>query len=125
MNEARETQAKIGDSRTCLMPVKVNEEVCFSSPKPVRSCDGGEAALFASPVPSRVSAGSGGKENWQPAQAAVRTPLKTPSRLQPLPTVQEHEGQAGMPPVEEEAGGQASSSMPAWLVRSPEPKGEE
>lgn len=95
--------------RDCLLPLKVNEDTCFSSPKPYRGPSNEvnlEAELFESPT-----VGSGGKENLLPAQGPTpRTPLKTPSRL---PTVQEHNGH--MPPLDEH------ETMPAWVVRSPEP----
>jgi hypothetical protein len=115
--------------RDCLLPVKVNEDLCFSSPKPARGVNssdidlGGEAGLFMSPSAKICPAG---KENWQPPQgllarqalAAPRTPAKTPSRL---PTVQEDAGQGLMPLVDEQEEVADRETMPAWVVQSPEP----
>jgi len=110
-------QANISGNRDFL-PLKVNEDVCFSSPKPaIRGQTPGSAGesvvegLFTSPSPQ---VGSCGKENWQPPQGRtpVRTPMKTPSRL---PTVQEHDGQGSMPTLDE------GETNPAWVVQSPQP----
>jgi len=106
--------------RDCLLPLKVNEDSCFSSPKPARGQTPGSASgdsvvegLFTSPSPQ---VGSAGKENWQPVQGlrtgTPRTPMKTPSRL---PTVKENDAQ--MPTLDE------GETNPAWVVQSPEPVG--
>jgi len=114
----------ISPQPTCLLPLKVNEDLCFSSPKPARfagESPGADAGLFMSPSPSTIH-GSGGKENWQPVQGlrpTADTPLKTPSRL---PTVQEHDGQGpAMPSLEEQREPIGRQEMPAWVVRSPVP----
>lgn len=102
-----------GEKRDCLLPLKVNEDTCFSSPKPGRFGEPAEN-LFASPQLS-----SAGKENWQPSQGLrttpMCTPMKTPSRL---PTVQEHDGQGLMPSEAESES--ARETEPAWVVQSPE-----
>lgn len=106
-------EGSVNAKRDCLLPLKVNEDTCFSSPKTARFGEPAEN-LFPSP-----KIGSGGKENWQPAQglrATPRTPLKTPSRL---PTVQEHGGQGPMPSVDESEA--AREVEPAWVVQSPVP----
>lgn len=113
-------KANTSANRDCLQPLKVNEDACFSSPKPAMHDQTpgsfGESVvegLFTSPVPQ---VGSCGKENWQPAQGLrgtltpTRTPMKTPSRL---PTVQENDGQ--MPTLDE------CETMPAWVMQSPVP----
>jgi len=100
-------KSKTGIGSDCLLPAKVNEDSCFSSPKCAR---GGEDDLLSSPTPRSAA----GKENWQPGVPLARlphTPAKTPSRL---PTVKEDDGQ--MPPLDEQ-----TESMPAWVVRTPQP----
>lgn len=108
--QARAPGAK---AREALMPQKVPEEVCFSSPKPERGQTPGsasdmavEGALFLSPSPL--------KENRNSLQAHAmrgtpRTPLVTPSKLGTVP-------EDVLATLEEAK----SSPEPAWIVRSPE-----
>eukprot|EP00930_Biecheleria_cincta_P031724 TRINITY_DN2199_c7_g1_i1.p1 TRINITY_DN2199_c7_g1~~TRINITY_DN2199_c7_g1_i1.p1 ORF type:complete len:540 (+),score=80.27 TRINITY_DN2199_c7_g1_i1:204-1622(+) len=81
-------------SATIMAPAKVDEDICFSSPKPARTHDDACSTLLS------CSPGYG-KEN--------RAPGQTP---QCLPTVQEDDG---LPGADE------SQYLPAWVVHSPVP----
>jgi hypothetical protein len=88
-------KAAAGLVKDCLVPVKVNGEACFSSPKSGKlGCDLGVDAVVA----------------LSPKGTTAQAFLKAPGRL---PTVQEHEGQVSH--IDS-----AENGQPAWVVRTPQ-----